>query len=117
MEIRPELIQLIKKLDEEGKLLSAICAGPRFLAKAGILDKVKYTTSIKKWTQLQKDNFKEDDPFPRENFIEERVVRDQNVITATGIAFIDFAVEICDWFNLFNNEQDKIDFMNNMKGI
>lgn len=40
-----------------------------------------------------------------------------NVITAQGIAFIDFAIEICDWFNLFENEEDKERFIKNIKGF
>lgn len=57
------------------------------------------------------------DPFPRENFILERVVRDGNIIIAQGIAFIDFAIEICDWFNLFENKEEKDNFSREIKGI
>ena len=34
----PSLIDLIKTLDNQGKLIAAICAGPTHLALAGILD-------------------------------------------------------------------------------
>lgn len=57
------------------------------------------------------------DPFPRENFILERVVRDRNIITAQGIAFIDLAIEICDWFNLFENKEEKDNFSRDIKVI
>lgn len=57
------------------------------------------------------------DPFPRENFVSERVVRDGNVITAQGTAFIDFAIEICDWFNLFENQEDRDNFEKEIKGL
>lgn len=116
-EIRPELIELIRKLNANGKLLGAICAGPRFLAKAGVLDDKKYTTSIVEWTDKQMQQFMESDPFPRENFILERVVRDSNIITAQGTAFIDFAIEICDWYGAFEGEEDKNDFVKIIKGI
>jgi putative intracellular protease/amidase len=36
-EQRPELTQLIKQLYAEQKLLAAICRGPSFLARAGVL--------------------------------------------------------------------------------
>jgi putative intracellular protease/amidase len=36
-EIKPELLELIQGLNAKGKLLGAICAGPRFLAKAEYL--------------------------------------------------------------------------------
>jgi putative intracellular protease/amidase len=112
-EIREELMILINKLFDENKLLAAICAGPRFFAKAGILDKVKYTTSLENWGESQIDLFKEEkDPFPRENYVKTRVIRDKNVITSQGYAFVDFAIEICDWFKLFNNEKEKNDYLN-----
>ena len=115
---RDELINLINELNSKGKLLSAICgAGTVFLAKCGVLNNVKYTTSAFKWTKKHMEVFGEEDPFPRENFIKERVVRDRNIITSQGIAFIDFAIEICDWFNFFEDEEDKNSFIKAIKGL
>ncbi len=116
-EIRPELIELIQGLNVKGKLLGAICAGPRFLAKAGVLDNVKYTTSIAQWTEKHVEQFKENDPFPRENFVFQRVIRDGNIITAQGVAFVDFAIEVCDWFSLFDDEEDKNNFSKDIRGV
>lgn len=116
-EARPELMQLINKLNLKKKLLGAICgAGTFFLAKAGVLKEVKYTTPINKWTSKHIEVFGEEDPFPRENFVSGRVVRDKNIITAQGIAFIDFAIEICDWLSLFENQEDKDSFVKSIKG-
>jgi len=115
---KPELMKLINNLNSKGKLISAICgAGTVFLAKAGVLNNVKYTTPIVEWTQKHIEIYGNEDPFPRENFVSERVVRDRNIITAQGIAFIDFAIEICDWFNLFDNQDDKENFSKNIKGL
>lgn len=115
-EIKSELMVLIQNLNSKGKLLGAICAGPRFLVKAGVLDNVKYTTSIVNWTEIHKKNFMEDDPFPRQNFILDRVIRDRNIITAQGNAFIDFAIEVVDWFDGFDDEEDKKSFTKAIKG-
>lgn len=115
---RSELITLINNLNSKGKLISAICgAGTVFLAKSGILNNVKYTTPAVEWTKKHIEVFGEKDPFPRENFVQQRVVRDRNIITAQGIAFIDFAIEICDWFNLFENREDRDNFAKNIKGL
>jgi putative intracellular protease/amidase len=116
-EIRPELIELIQSINAKGKLLAAICAGPRFLAKAGVLENVKYTTSISQWTKEHAEQFKESDPFPRESFVSERVVTDGNIVTAQGLAFVDFAIAVCDWFSLFDDEEDKNNFWKQIKGI
>jgi len=115
---RNELIQLITNLNLQSKLLGAICgAGTVFLAKAGVLEGVKYTTPIIEWAQKHIEVFGEKDPFPRENFVLERVIRDRNIITAQGVAFIDFAIEICEWFNLFENQEDRDNFAKNIKGL
>lgn len=115
-DVRNELIELINNVNVKGKLIGAICgAGTVFLAKAGVLNNVKYTTPVIEWTEKHINVFGNKDPFPRENFIAERVVRDKNIITAQGIAFIDFSIEICDWFNIFESEEDKYTFSNSIK--
>ncbi|MEG1257217.1 DJ-1/PfpI family protein [Clostridium sp.] len=117
-ETKSELIELINNLNSKGKLISAICgAGTIFLAKSGVLHNVKYTTPVIEWSEKHIEVFGEKDPFPRENFISERVVRDSNIITAQGAAFVDFAIEICDWFNLFEDQEDRNNFSKNIKGL
>ncbi|KJR45672.1 thiJ/pfpI family protein [Desulfosporosinus sp. I2] len=115
-ELRLELIELIKNVNSQGKLLGAICGGPYFLAKSNILQNRKYTTSMIEWTEMHKQQYEEIDPFPRENFVNKRVVVDENLITSQGVAFIDFACEICDWFKLFKNGDEKNQFLKTLKG-
>jgi putative intracellular protease/amidase len=111
-EQRPELTELINKLNKENKLIAAICAGPQFLARAGILKGRKYTTT------LVADAFEgKDDPFPRDSYIKQNVVRDKNIITAVGDSFVDFAIEIGDYFNIFEDKKEKIECANTFKGI
>jgi putative intracellular protease/amidase len=115
--VKDEMLSLINSFFKSGKLVAAICAGPRYLAKAGILKNVKYTTSIVTWDEARRAAFNnEDDPFPRENFIDTRVVRDKNVITSKGISFVDFAIEIADYFGLFKSSTEKQEFFNMITG-
>lgn len=102
--IRPELKRLILKLMKEKKLIAAICGGPEYLARLGILNDRKYTCSMEP-EEYKKKN--EGDPFPRANYVETRVVRDNNVITAKGNAFVDFALEIWDYLALYDYETEK----------
>ncbi|MFX0175533.1 MAG: DJ-1/PfpI family protein [Candidatus Hodarchaeota archaeon] len=102
--VRPELKSLILKLMDQKKLVAAICAGPEYLARLGILDNKKYTCSMEPEEYKEKN---EEDPFPRKNYVEARVVRDDNVITAKGSAFIDFALEIWDFLELYDYETEK----------
>jgi putative intracellular protease/amidase len=117
-DIRDELKELILMLHKENKLLAGICgAGTYILAKVGVLEGRKYTTPLIDWTDKQKSSFGEFNPFDSETFSDAKVVRDGNVITGVGEAFVDFAVEMCDWFQLFTSDEDKKSFSNHMKGI
>lgn len=101
-----ELTELIIKLDQEKKMLAAICNGPQYLGRAGILAKRKFTTScsIERMDQLGVE-----DPFPRENCLNQRVVRDGHIITAYGRAFVDFSFEIFDYLNIYHNQYEERD--------
>lgn len=111
-QVRQELRSLIRELNARKKLLAGICgAGTFFLASAGVLDHVSYTTPITDWTEKHLAVFGTRDPFPRENYVPARVVVDGNVITAQGTAFIDFAAEICSWYGLFSSPQEKEAFL------
>lgn len=112
-ECREELIELIRKLHKDKKLICAICAAPEFLAKAGILDSHLYTTT------LDEDYFKEEgieDCFPRQNYLEEKLVRHENVITAKDTSFVDFTIEIMDYFNMFDDVKEKEMYAKSYKG-
>lgn len=116
-DFRPQLIELIKAFNKQGKLLAGICgAGTVALAKAGVLEGAKYTTPAVQWTVDHENIFGEGYPFPRENYVDERVVMDNNIITAVGPAFVDFAVEICDWYNLFESVEEKKGFLKDFTG-
>lgn len=95
---RNAILPLIRRMDAQGKLIAAICFGPQFLGRAGALDSRRFTTSC---TAEHIAALGTADPFPRENFVNRRVVRDGNVITAQGHAFVDFAAEICRYMNVY----------------
>lgn len=111
-EVKPELKALIEKLNKEEKLLSAICAGPQYLAKAGVLNEVQFTTTL---TKESIANSKEEDFFNWDHFVKQNVVRDHNIITAIGNAFIDFGIEILDYFNAFKDQKQKEEYRKHYK--
>lgn len=78
------VISLIKKFNSENKLISAICAAPIALGKAGILEGKSATCYPGFEEQLTGCNFKED-----------LIVRDGNLLTARGPAVtLPFSYEI-----------------------
>lgn len=116
-EVKEELNKLVTKLDNENKLLAGICgAGTYILAKTGVLDNREYTSPVTEWTDKHISIFGSENPYPSENYENSRVVRDGNVITSVGEAFVEFAIEICNWFSLFENNEKKKEFISYMKG-
>lgn len=101
---RDELTRLIQKLDGQQKLLAAICFGPQYLGRAGVLDRRRFTTSCSVET-IRSLNVP--DPYPRQNYVKARVVRDGNVITAIGGAFVDFAFAISDSLGIYAGRDDE----------
>lgn len=74
--------------DKPDFVIGAICAGPLFLAQAGLMQGKKYTDSL--FVEMR-----ELFPFVEDNnFLPQPVVEDGNIITANGSAFNDFAVHI-----------------------
>lgn len=79
-----KVIDVVKKVSENGKLAAAICAGPIVLERADIIRGKKVTSY---------PGFEEE--LMSGVYIEQNVVRDGNVITARGPALaVDFAIEI-----------------------
>ncbi|OZV11788.1 DJ-1 family protein [Tissierella sp. P1] len=79
-----KVIDVVKKINENGKLTAAICAGPIVLERAGII-KDKKVTSYPGFEDDLKNGV----------YIEQNVVRDGSIITARGPALaVDFAIEI-----------------------
>jgi 4-methyl-5(b-hydroxyethyl)-thiazole monophosphate biosynthesis len=109
-----DLYSLIKSLHKRGKLLAAICAGPIFLARAGVLNDIRYTTTLTEDFFISQ-NMK--DPFPRQNLVAKDIVRDKHVITAKYNAFLEFGAEICDWFGFFTYPEEKTESLQAFKTV
>ena len=106
------VLPLIRQLDAQGKLLAAICFGPQFLGRAGVLQSHRFTTSCTP-EHIAAEGV--DDPFPRENYLNRRCVRDGHVITAQGHAFVDFAAEVCRYLHVFRDAQHEYQQLGNIK--
>ncbi len=80
------LLEIIRSAHRSGATCGAICAGPRLLARAGILKGRHFTHGYGKDSQLPdwKDGTYED----------KSVVVDGNIVTAQPQAYIDFAIEL-----------------------
>lgn len=77
--------ELVKYFDQNQKLVAAICAGPRFLGQAGLLNGRSFTA----YTGSEVD-------MPKGIYLPSlKAVRDRNIVTARGAgAVYEFAYEI-----------------------
>lgn len=106
------ICEIALKMIQSGKLVAAICFAPQFLGRAGILDDYTFTTSCSAQKSRQLGC---EDPFNREHYVLERVVRDRNLITAQGYAFVDFAMEVCNYLDIFEDEQQAYEQLGRVK--
>lgn len=80
-------IEFLRSLKGKDILISAISSAPMLLAKAGLLENVRFTCGI------FDEVCRELDFIPYENIVHQPVVRDGSIITAIGFAFREFAEE------------------------
>ena len=106
------ILPMIRQLNDAGRLIAAICFGPQFLGRAGVLDGRAFTTSCSQEHIRQRGLV---DPFPRETYVNQRAVRDGNIITAQGHAFVDFAMEVCRYLQIFGSPQQEYDQLGKIK--
>ena len=101
---------LVKVLFARNKTIAAICAATTYLAKLGILDNLNHTSNALEYLKYVVPQYKGEN-----NYINALATTGENIITATGIAPIEFAVEVFrklellsendieKWFQLFKN--------------
>lgn len=102
--------KLVRELDNREQPMAAICAATTFLGKAGMLDTIKHTSNDLNYLQAIAPAYR-----GQRHYQHTLAVTDKNIITANGIAPIEFAREVFKmidlydeanlekWFQLFKN--------------
>lgn len=96
------LTGLLRELDRRKTPIAAICGGTALLAAAGLLDGRECTgggDSIDDMGDLASH-------FARAIVVDEDVVIDGHIVTATGRAFVEFAFEVGDMMGVFESEEE-----------
>ena len=88
------LISFLERVDTKRTMVAAISSSPMFLGKAGLLRSRYYTGGL--YMELvEYFSFLE-----KENFLHQPVVKDKNVITAIGFAYVEFSQTVLDTLGL-----------------
>lgn len=105
-----EITKFTKDLFERGKPIAAICAATTYLGQLGLLNELKHTSNDLNYLKGIAPKY-----CGEKNYQNSLAVTDRNIITANGIAPIEFAREIFKtirlydedniekWFQLFKN--------------
>jgi len=105
-----EIDVLVHKLFADKKPIAAICSATIYLGRQGFLDNVKHTSNALFYLKKLAPQY-----LGEKIYVNSFAVADDNIITANGIAPIEFAREIFDkiklhskidiekWFQLFKN--------------
>jgi putative intracellular protease/amidase len=92
--------KLVETLNSENKTIAAICGATTYLGQKGYLDEVKHTSNALDYLKYIAPNYKGE-----KGYQSDFSVTGENIVTANGIAPIEFAREIFRKIKL-NSEQD-----------
>ena len=84
------VVPIVRKAIDNGKIVGAICNGASFMAKAGFLNNVKHTgNGIEQLKLWGGDNYTNPD-----GYIHQQAISDGNVVTANGSGAHEFTKEL-----------------------
>ena len=87
--MEPEVVALLKRLDAAHIPLAAICAATVAITRAGLLRGRRHTSNGRAYLAKKVPDYE-----GAENYVEEPAVRDRGLITASGLADVEFAAEL-----------------------
>lgn len=84
------IVTIVGKAIDNGKIVGAICNGASFMAKAGFLNNVKHTgNGIEQLKLWGGDNYTNPD-----GYIHQQAISDGNIVTANGSGALEFTKEL-----------------------
>ena len=91
------VLNLARQCLDAGVVVAAICGATVALANAGILDQYKHTSNDLNYLLESCPNYK-----GSENYMQQPVVTDNNLVTATALASLEFAKHILAKLDVFS---------------
>jgi putative intracellular protease/amidase len=96
----PELVDLLRRLDAEGVPIAAICGATVAVCRAGLLHGRRHTSNGAEYLSSLVPEYADSG-----NYVEAPAVRDRGLITASGLADVEFAREIFEELGVLTPEE------------
>lgn len=101
--VADDLLPIVRKAVENGKIVGAICNAASFMAKAGLLNNVRHTgNGVEQLRMWGGDNYCNPD-----GYVHQQAVADGRIVTANGSGTLEFAKELL--LLLDNDTPDRIE--------
>jgi putative intracellular protease/amidase len=94
----PEIHGLLHRLRDRNVLIGAICAATLEIARAGLTHDLRHTSNAKSYLKAMVPSYQDES-----SYVDELAVRDQNIITASGLGSIEFAREVIQALRLYSD--------------
>jgi putative intracellular protease/amidase len=101
--MEPELVAVLGRLDAAGVPLAAICGATVAVARAGLLRGRRHTSNGRAYLEQQVPGYE-----GGADYVEAPAVRDRGLITASGLADVEFAAELLTELGVFNESKRKL---------
>ncbi len=102
--LEPELAALLSQLDAAGVPLAAICAATVAIARMGLLRGRRHTSNGRAYLEQQVPGYD-----GGAEYMEAPAVRDRGLITASGLADVEFAAELFNELEVLS-ESDRVEW-------
>jgi len=89
MPLEPELVQLVKRLDEQRVPIAAICGATIAISRMGLLRGRRHTSNGLEYLRSHVPGYDE-----MAQYVDAPAVRDRGLITASGLGDVEFAREL-----------------------
>lgn len=94
-----KVLEFAKQVHKSGKMVAGICAATIALARTGLLDQHNHTSNNLESLKEMATGYKGENHYQDQN-----AVRDGHLITAAGVAPLQFTVEVLRHFKIFSEE-------------
>ena len=97
--LEPELVQLVKRLDEQRVPIAAICGATIAISRMGLLRGRRHTSNGLEYLRSHVPGYDE-----MAHYVDAPAVRDRGLITASGLGDVEFARELFEELDVLSAE-------------